>query len=125
MTEDYPDGRFYGVRYHESAGEGLYRIAGRILEDLKLDQEEGLLPSTVILVVAVNGNTITVQAHIQDQREFEHYVAQGIRARVTKVADRYNWRGITNAADTRFKFGCQVRFVRGRLDARTLGSIIG
>ncbi|WP_254126472.1 hypothetical protein [Amycolatopsis sp. CA-230715] len=83
------------------------------------------MPSTVILVVAVAGHTITVQAHVQDAEEFAQWTAETIRARATTVADRYNWRGIHNTADTRFKFGCSVRVVRGRIDATHLGSIIG
>ncbi|AIJ26374.1 hypothetical protein [Amycolatopsis methanolica] len=125
MDDKFADDRFYGVRYHESAGEDLYRVAGRILSDLKVDQHEGRMPSTVILVVAVAGNTITVQAHVQDNAEFEQWTAQTIRARATTVSDRYNWRGVNNRADVRFKFGCTVRVVRGRLDAKHLGSIIG
>src|SRR3954466_3669361 len=113
MDDKFADDRFYGVRYHESAGEDLYRVAGRILSDLKVDQHEGRMPSTVILVVAVSGNLITVQAHVQDAEEFAQWTAETIRARVTTVSDRYNWRGVNNRTDVRFKFACSLRVVRG------------
>ncbi|MBA0126299.1 hypothetical protein H0B56_12175 [Haloechinothrix sp. YIM 98757] len=125
MNDKFTDDRFYGVRYHESAGEDLYQVAGRILSDLKLDQHEGRLPSTVVLVVAVSGKLITVQAHIQDGDEFARWEAETIRNRATTVADRYNWRGVHNRNDVRYDFACSVRGVRGRLDAWSLGSIIG
>lgn len=126
MSDDkFADDRFYGVRYHESAGEDLYRVAGRILSDLKVDQHEGRMPSTVILVVTVTKRLITAQAHVQDATEFEQWRREAIRARATTVADRYNWRGVHNRSDTRFDFACSVRVVRGRLDATHLGSIIG
>lgn len=125
MDEQFTDDRFYGVRYHESAGEDLYRVAGRILSDLKVDQHEGRLPSTVILVVTVTKQLITVQAHIQDLAEFEQWKRESIRARALTVSDRYNWRGANNRKDTRFDFACSIRVVRGRLDAEHLGSIIG
>jgi hypothetical protein len=123
--DEFREDRYYGVRYHESAGEDLYQVAGRILSDLKADQLEGRMPSTVVLVVAVLGDTITVQAHVQDAEEFAHWTAEAIRARALKVSDRYNWEGRQNRMDVRFKFGCSVRVVRGRLDATHLGSIIG
>ncbi|PXY17358.1 hypothetical protein [Prauserella flavalba] len=125
MDDMFADDRFYGVRYHESAGEDLYRVAGRILSDLKVDQAEGRMPSTVILVVTVTNRLITVQAHIQDPAEFEQWKRENIRARAATVSDRYNWRGVHNRKDTRFDFACSVRVVRGRLDAEHLGSIIG
>ncbi|MFD1050544.1 hypothetical protein ACFQ1S_35970 [Kibdelosporangium lantanae] len=110
MDESISDDRWYGIRYQESAGDDLYRLAGRILSDLKVDQYEGRLPKEAVLMVAVVDETMTVQVHLQSDVVREKWGSETIRARVTTVMARYNWR---------------IRTVRDRLDAITLGAIIG
>lgn len=119
------DGRYYGVRYAESASDSLYVIAGRILSDLKVDQKEDRMPPSAVIIVAVDGDRINVQVHVQRDEEFETYGAESIRARVNTVCQRYNWTGVANRSDVRYRASCSVRPVRGRLDASTLGSLIG
>ncbi|ONI73094.1 hypothetical protein ALI144C_44910 [Actinosynnema sp. ALI-1.44] len=122
-----PEDRYYGVRYHESAGQDLYRVAGMILGDLKIDQVEEHMPADAVLVVAVaaNTNTITVQVHLQSDEVRAQWGSETIRSRVNVVMARYNWVGRRNGADVRYRTACKVAVVRGRLDAQMLGSIIG
>lgn len=119
------DDRLYGLRYAESAGEDLYRVAGRILSDLKVDQHEDRLPASAVFVIVVEETTITVKVHVQSDADIEQWSTPSIRARVYAIGDRYNWRGRDNRADMRFKVQAECRIVRGRLDAALVGSMIG
>ncbi|TCO64933.1 hypothetical protein EV192_101717 [Actinocrispum wychmicini] len=125
MDESISDNRWYGVRYHESVGEDLYRVAGRILSDLKTDQHEGRMPKEAVLMVAIMDHHMIVQVHLQSDMVRENWGSETIRARVYTVMARYNWKGRRNRADVRYTTVCKVRTVRDRLDALTLGAIIG
>ncbi|SFE55068.1 hypothetical protein SAMN04487819_11685 [Actinopolyspora alba] len=119
------DDRVYGVRTVDTLGEDLYLIAGRILSDLKADQAEGNLPGNAVIVTAVQGSTITVQAHVVHTHQGEPADRTAIRSRALTVMDRYNWIGKKNRHDVRFTPSVTVRYVRSRLDAASLGSVIG
>jgi hypothetical protein len=119
------DDRVYGSRYHESDGEDLFVVAGRILSDLKRAQANGEIPGSALIMTAVNGDTISVMVHPQSDDETTTASPHRIRTVVNKAAKQYNWRGQKNRADVRFTVRCSVLTVRGRLDATLLGGIIG
>lgn len=121
------DDRYYGARYADSFGDDLFLVAGRILSDIKTDQRENKLPNNAVIIVAVQDSqtTISVQVHITPDQAAEPWAHESIRTRVNQIGDRYNWRGIENRADRRYRFFCQVRMVRSRYDAIGLGSVIG
>jgi hypothetical protein len=113
-------------RHPTRDGGDLYVIAGRILSQLKTDQCVGHMPPSAVIVVAVNDGTITVQVHIQDIADFEDIRPAWIRRRVATVCERYLDPEPGRSAHCRcHSYSCQVRVVRGRLDALLVAGLLG
>lgn len=117
-----PD-RTYGPRYAVSADDDLYKIAGRILSDLKSSQSGVALPPTMTVGVAVNGTTLIVHVFVPSNESLRSIGYRVIRTMVGRAAERYNWRLKAKPHTTRYDVKCHVRTSSNKLDGA--GFIIG
>lgn len=135
MDDLFTDDRWYGARYVESIDDTLHIVAGRILRDLTDERDfpakagaqpvTNPVPRNASFTLAVVANTITVTVFLTTDKKVPTDYLDRVRARVMKIADRYNWVGRRNKADRRFYLRCSVKPTTVSLHGLISGALIG